>query len=131
MSNKYQNALYYLYDIFRNHKDEISEDDEIDVKKVKRCFNTLEKLVDQTETPTLEEVKKEWEELGYKWKENEIYIHITKRDKLLCVDKDICITKQDKEYCCYDEDEDYSCLSITSKEHNLLTKTFRALGWFE
>ena len=127
--SKCQNALYYLYDIFRNHKDEISEDDEIDVKKVKRCFDTLEKLVDQTKTPTLEELIKEWEELGYEWKENEIYIHITKRDKLLCVVKDICIAKQDKEYCCYDEDEDYSCLSITSKEHNLLTKTFRALGW--
>ena len=45
--SKYRNALYYLYDIFRNHKDEISEDDEIDVKKVKRCFDTLEKLVDK------------------------------------------------------------------------------------
>lgn len=79
--------------------------------------------------PTIEEVKEEWEDDGYVWKENEIYIHITKKDKLLCVVKDICITKQDKEYCCYDEDEDYSCLNITSKEHIRLTKTFRALGW--
>ena len=79
--------------------------------------------------PTEEEIIKEWEKLGYKWVENEIYIHITKKDKLLCVVKDICITKQDKEYCCYDEDEDYSCLFITSKEHQLLTKTFKMLGW--
>lgn len=45
--NKCQNALYYLYDIFRNHKDEINEADDINVKKVKHCFDTLEKLVDK------------------------------------------------------------------------------------
>lgn len=83
----------------------------------------------KTTDPTIEEVKKEWEDDGWEWTENEIYIHITKRDKLLCVVKDICITKQDKEYCCYDEDEDYSCLFITFKEHIRLTKTFRALSW--
>lgn len=90
----------------------------------------LGKLEDKEEyKPTLKEVKKEWEELGYKWEENDIYIHITKRNKLLCVTKDICITKPDKEFCCFDEDEDYSCLFITYKEHQLLTKTFKALGW--
>lgn len=127
--NKYQEALDCLKD---------TKCDEINNCKLcsltsycghYQCVKTLQELVDTTKTPTLEEVKKEWEELGYTWEENEIYIHITKRDKLLCVTKNICLTKQDKEYCCYDEDEDYSCLNINFKEHQLLTKTFRALGW--
>lgn len=78
----------------------------------------------ENKTPTLDEVKKEWKELGYVWTEGVMYIH------LIRLEKDICISKMDKEYECYDADDyDNQSLTLTFKEHQLLTKTFKALGW--
>ena len=75
-------------------------------------------------TPTLEEVKKEWEELEYEWYETKEYLYLMKGEKLIFVDKNF------KTYRCFDnEDYDSSSMEITFTEHQLLTKTFRALGW--
>lgn len=76
-------------------------------------------LLGQTKSPTLEEVKQEWEELGYIWKENSSAINLYGKKYglhiLLCKDK--------KEYFRYDTS------NFTFQEHQLLTKTFKALGW--
>lgn len=88
----------------------------------------FEKTYDKT--LTLEEVKKEWKDLGYTWEENEIYICISIEDPIDEVLKDIHINKNHKSYECFDEDDcDSRSLQLTLKEHQLLTKTFRALGW--
>lgn len=84
-----------------------------------------QKLADYN--PTLEEIKKEWEKLGYKWFEDNYKIElITTIDDFV---KEIYLDKINKNYCCFDggTGEEYS--SITIQEHQLLTKTFRALGW--
>ena len=99
----------------------------------KQWVDTLQELVDKTKTPTLEEVKKEWEELGYEWRTPIDYPHM-----IYLVDNDddelkwvlsIKINTQSKKYWKIWGDEVFA--SFTFEEHNLLTKTFRALGWFD
>lgn len=73
--------------------------------------------------PTLEEVKKEWEKLEYEWNQREHLILLYKRK----IDKMICINTTILGYSCSNSDE--VSLIITYQEHQLLTKTFRALDW--
>ena len=68
--------------------------------------------------PTLEQVKKEWEELGYEWKEDEFYITLRPSNSGCW----LSITKKRKNYL-------MSGTHISFEIHQLLTKTFRALGW--
>lgn len=84
----------------------------------------LDKLEELTKMPTLEEVKKEWEELGYRWRELITHIHIIKYDRCITINL-MC-----NEYECHDRTSLGSCCStsITFQEHQLLTKTFKALG---
>lgn len=78
--------------------------------------------------PTLEEVKKEWEDDGWKWKEGTIYIELIKNNEDYNIE--ISIDKIDKTYCCFEDDDcDQTSLRMTLQEHIRLTKTFRALGW--
>lgn len=84
----------------------------------------------KTLTPP-EQVKQEWEELGYKWKEDEIFITLIKQK----YNKSIKINKKLKDYKCYDLfrtptllHSNNIALFITFQEHQLLTKTFKALG---
>lgn len=84
-------------------------------------YKTVKELVDQTKTPTLEEVKeevkKEWEDEGFIWEETERNIYICE------VNGNVAITfNKINEYFC-------SNLFINNKRLKLLTKTFRALGW--
>lgn len=71
----------------------------------------------------IEEVKKEWEDDGFKW--------IETRDEILLVfllehdHKEIFINKKDKKFACTGIPTNF----ITFKEHIRLTKTFRALCW--
>lgn len=96
-----------------------------------RCFGDapkkiLQELVNQTKTPTLEEVKKEWEELGYEFiyygkdyiqeavarRKNKIKTINFYSDKCFCASSDL-----------------YKYAFINSKELYLISKTFKALGW--
>lgn len=94
-----------------------------------RCFGDepkkiLQELVDQTKTPTLEEVIKEWEELGYyftKTTDNQICLH-TKYNG-----ENIILELSNYTYVKYDNHAEP--MDITLQEHQLLTKTFKALGW--
>lgn len=74
---------------------------------------------------TLEEIKKEWEELGYEWEKREhiILIYNRKIDKMIGINTMIC------SYGSYNSDGESSI--ITFQEHQLLTKTFKALGWYD
>lgn len=93
--------------------------------------------------PTLEEVKKEWEELGYKQIKDYDCFHLVKK-------MNNNMDKNKTTYYHFEINEDYyvhyysyniqESLSfvgekyvcvIKNKEHQLLTKTFRALGWFD
>lgn len=68
---------------------------------------------------TEEEIKKEWEEKGYSW--------IETKDEILLISKkkQIFIDKRDKMYSCAGHSTNF----ITLQEHQLLTKTFKWLGW--
>lgn len=95
----------------------------IDLNNLKEVF---EKLLDK-ETPTLEEVKKEWEELRYSWLEcDPMFIRLENKIS----NSYIVINKFSKTYKCFGN-RDYMGNYLTMSEHRLLTKTFRALGWFE
>ena len=91
-------------------------------------------LVDKEKSPTLEEVKKEWEELGYEWcaSSNNKHIVLIKEIKNDMYNGDynkiISINSIIKNYACY-IDENYSYDAITFEEHQLLTKTMKALEW--
>lgn len=86
----------------------------------------LQELIDQTKTPTLEECIKEWEELGYRF-----YIKkpTTKWETLISIfyeddSNDGIFIYNNKTYI-------RDTYSFTMQEHQLLTKTFKALGWFD
>lgn len=90
----------------------------------------LLELTEQYETPTLEQVKKEWEELGYEWripKEYPNMIWLVNDDEKEKWVLRIKINTQSKTYWklwgdgCFDK--------FTFQEHQLLTKTMKALGW--
>lgn len=83
-------------------------------------LDVLQELVDQTKTPTLEEVKKEWEERGFIVNNNEFYIFLHHEQYGIS----LFINKKEKNYHIY-----YGYISLELNE--LLTKTFRALGWFD
>ncbi len=80
----------------------------------------------------VEQVLKEFEELGYENKPNAKYPHM-----IYLVDEDdvpqmvltIFINTQTKRY--WKHYGDYSLGSFSFEEHKLLTKLFKALGWFE
>lgn len=116
--NKYQEALTIIKTHIVDYDEELEEDIYL-YSSYKEEFDTLQELIDQTKTPTLEEVKKEWEALGYEWiYKNDGLINIKhKKD----VAKDILIYTSSKNY--------ISIWTISFQEHQLLTKTFRALGW--
>lgn len=77
----------------------------------------FKELVDEKlNKPTLEEVKKEWEDLGYVCEEGAC--HLTLRYKRT---NNIIHIWEDHTY----RVDDW----LTFQEHQLLTKTFRALGW--
>lgn len=90
----------------------------------------LLELTEQYESPTLEQVKKEWEELGYEWHEINLYIRlIQNKIEWQGYTKEIYIDKGTKTYCCFNEETGDGYLYIEPLEHQLLTKTFKALGW--
>lgn len=130
--NKCQQALEKLKiyipmerGLFSQHNKEVNELIEI----ISKGLNA-----DQHSQPTIEEVEKEWEELGYEIQCYSKSIHLVKEDRL-GFEKTIVILRDSKSYKSVYEsniyDEDYTCQysEITLQEHNLLTKTFRALGW--
>lgn len=80
--------------------------------------------------PTIEQIKKEWEDLGYKWIIPKEYPHMI---YLINDDDDqkwvltIKINHQSKRYWKLWGDMQFE--SFTFQEHQLLTKTFIALDW--
>lgn len=96
-------------------------------EEIENDLNRLEKLEQKEKTPTLEEVIKEWEKLGYEWSEYSSVIHLS--NELLVGDETIIIiNKEDYSYYRLVND---SLDPIDLREHLLLTKTFKALGWLE
>ena len=82
----------------------------------------LQELVNQTKPQTLGEIKQEWEASGWNWEEDDLSISLTKSSRV------ITIYKHNKIYDCTRHNMcKVGALSI--QEHQLLTKTFRALGW--
>lgn len=125
--NKYQDMLEGLIDTTllytcKQHKTFVEEDVEECRPLLYEACDKAKKYDELTKTPTLEEVKKEWEELGY---------------ECICDDEDLLEFKHkflpqniefNKEHNWYGS----TCNDITQfniQEHLLITKTFRALGW--
>lgn len=117
--NKYQEALYY----FIKWLNPIEEDFNQEIYRKHR--NNLQELIDKEKVPTLEEIIKKWEELGYEWSEYTKVIHL---DREKSSSETIIIRKEDLSYYKLAND---NLDHIDLKEHQLLTKTFKALGWFD
>jgi hypothetical protein len=96
-----------------------------------KCFGNepkkiLQELVNQTKTPTLEDVKKEWEELGYELNRHE------RRELIFKFKEDGTIfTMWNFNSIRYSKYWRGKPANISLQEHQLLTKTFKALGWFD
>ena len=116
---EYQEALHY----FIKWLNPIEEDFNQEIYRKHR--NNLQKLIDKEKVPTLEEVIKEWEKLGFVWNSTSKAIFIKKPKK-----RTIAISLLDKSYESYFY-RDYEARTLSFKEHQLLTKTFKALGWLE
>lgn len=90
-------------------------------------MNIFKELVDEKlNKPTLEEIQQEWEALGYfftKTTDNQICLH-TKYNG-----ENIILELSNYTYVKYDNYAEP--MDITLQEHQLLTKTFKALGWFD
>lgn len=86
----------------------------------------LDKLEELTKVPTLEEVKKEWEELGYEWIDNCDFIELLNKSK----EELFVIDTIHKKFAKSDDKVKFT-LYVTFKEHELITKTFKMLGWEE
>lgn len=145
--NKYQEALskiidghhndvieqYYKSDMSKHKRDELYD-------KYKKEFKALQELVDQQKTYTEEEIKKMWKDAGYECvcdSENQLIfeeitenpflefscnrVQILKNFKLFDTSY---ITKQNGKH------KEYR-LFMNFKIHQLLTKTFKWLGWEE
>lgn len=81
-------------------------------------YKTTKELVDK-ETPTLEEVKKEWEELGYTFFEDDTHIKL-----YYCGGQVYIFDKKEKGIIVFPFITPFRTL-------NLLSKTLKALGWEE
>lgn len=128
---EYQNALNYITSEVFTGGNSILEMEAEAIKKL------LQPLIDQTKTPTKKEIIKEWKKLGYKWLDGKNCLSLFKADEvILGFAKTINISFVRKHYSAvyeenmYDE-ECYTCgpCDITFQEHQLLTKTFKWLGW--
>ena len=92
-------------------------------------YKTVKELVDQTKTPTLEEVKKEWEALGW------FFIGLPEdvKNKVSCITISKYVGKNIFSTTDIQLDlEEKDCFIrglINYRELQLLTKTFRALCW--
>lgn len=93
------------------------------------AYNDLKLIVDEIyrlreknkeQDPTLEEVKKEWEALGYEVLEDNLVLQFRKKYKT------IAIYKHNKVYDCT-RDNICRVNVITFQEHELITKTLKAL----
>lgn len=109
--NKYQEAYSYI-----KHYCEL-DDDFIKWPLYQRSIKSLKELVDTTKIPTLEEVKKEWESLSYILEETEHFLYIKEANGNIVG----IFTKLIESF--------FTNLFINSECLNLITKTFRALGW--
>ncbi len=123
--NKYQETIYNLVhlnkargEVFIDHK-QLQQD--IDV-----LWELHNKYDELTKTPTLEEVKKEWEEEGYRMYINAREFTMFDNANIISLYKDDILI-----FNIYVDERMYTCriIEIPLEIHQLLTKTFRALGW--
>lgn len=112
--NKYQEIQNVYF------KNEPMESADLNGEKLQELYNFTNKLLDKaTPKKPLEEVKKEWEAKDYIWIETEFDIKLIAKNPTHYLK--IRIFKNSKTYQGI----------INFEEHQLLTKTFRALGWYE
>lgn len=110
MIKTYEEALQKLNDIR----------DYLKIARADECVEELDSVakyfINERKQPTLEEVKKEWEERGFIVNNNEFYIFLHHEQYGISM----FINKKEKKYHVYSG-------YISLKLNELLTKTFRAL----
>lgn len=139
----YKLAYDYIYNLINLDDDSMKWPLTID------SMNIFKELVDEKiNKPTLEEVKKEWEEEGYSFKIYNDEYHNGNVYKRCVIYKEIFMNKRlivlhywnktitfNYFWETFDDEgytvNKYMSFDITFQEHQLLTKTFRALGWYD
>lgn len=90
-------------------------------KKIKRLQECKNEIIKQTKIHTLEEIKQIWENAKYEWEGTDPQnIYLYKEEKTIKINIIYL------EYECYDYLSTLP-VKITSEEHNLITKTLKAL----
>lgn len=129
--DKYQEALNkikYIIDSINSFKDPFVYNESI---KLSKHYDALQELIDQNKKPTFKECIEEWKALGYEWVEGyyingyEIYLLLSFENK----NKTIMIYPKSESYKYIDNEIDGTVADISFQENQLLTKTFKALGW--
>lgn len=91
--------------------------------KVFEELEVIKELVDQTKTLTLEEVKKEWGEKGWKIDEDAFFKTIT----FIKGDRGIEFDIEEKSYFTFQPEADHNSFDIDIEFHTLIHKTLKAL----
>lgn len=126
MKDKYKESIYNLVHLskakmtFDGVYIDIKQLDQ-DINVLWELYNKYQELVNKT-NPIFEEIKKEWEELGYECiYEDENCLEFNHKR---CLNK-IHFSKENEWY----GSDDERILQIDIKEHQLITKTMKSLGW--
>lgn len=92
----------------------------------KDCVPKMKKHIEEMTTVTLEQVKKMWKENGWKVSEDGYFNTIT----FIKGEKGIEFDIKGKTYFTFQKELELNSFDIDCKIHDLITKTFKALGWY-
>lgn len=100
---------------------------------LKLIVDEFYRLREETKIPTIEDIKIEWKKLGYDmvFRNNGDLIDLENLDEMSIKMTIIKIATKRKIYIKVDNVYFDKSIPITYNEHQLLTKTFAALGWLD
>lgn len=128
--NRYEDIDKYIWKVF----DTFGHDEKIEnlvywtrkLQKERAEFRKKAVKYDKlTETPTLEQIKQEWEDLNCEWLETDKHIFIHSKESFdgITFPTVALLYKENKTY--------VSNYIFDIKTHKLLTETMKSLGWFD
>ena len=124
------NSLFPLNTFFNDIRDNDNPrfGKDLAYQDLKLIVDEFYRLREKIKIPTIDEVKKEWEDIGYEWFENGGIIVL--QQQIQYTNKYVIITiNLGKKAYWKIVDDNLNFIPFSFQEHQLLTKTFAALGW--